>query len=326
MGIRIGRRNFVAALGAALASPLAARAQQSWPSRFVRLVCPIAAGGTIDGTARILAAKLSEIWGQQVVVENKTGAAGNIAAEAVAHADADGYTVYIATFGHAANKFLYPSINYDPVADFAPVSLVGLYPNIMVVPNSSPAHSVKEFIAYAKANPGKLSYASAGYGSSLHLAGELFQRMAGIEMKHVPYRGAAPAFTDLIPGRIDVMFNLVPSGLPLARAGKVRALGVATEQRIAAAPELPTIAESGLPGFEVSSWSGLFVPVRTPPEIVRKISADTVAALADPAIKDKLDTLGVVVVGSTPEGLAKFLKSEMDKWGPVIKDAGIRLN
>ena len=326
MGIRIGRRNFVAALGAALASPLAARAQQSWPSRFVRLVCPIAAGGTIDGTARILAAKLSEIWGQQVVVENKTGAAGNIAAEAVAHADADGYTVYIATFGHAANKFLYPSINYDPVADFAPVSLVGLYPNIMVVPNSSPAHSVKEFIAYAKANPGKLSYASAGYGSSLHLAGELFQRMAGIEMKHVPYRGAAPAFTDLIPGRIDVMFNLVPSGLPLARAGKVRALGVATEQRIAAAPELPTIAESGLPDFEVSSWSGLFAPVRTPPEIVRKISADTVAALADPAIKDKLDTLGVVVVGSTPEGLAKFLKAEMDKWGPVIKDAGIRLN
>jgi tripartite-type tricarboxylate transporter receptor subunit TctC len=323
----IPRRQFIALVGASsLAKPLAVRAQQPWPARFVKLVCPIAAGGTIDGTARIVAAKLSEIWGQQVVVENKTGAAGNIAAEAVAHADADGYTVYIATFGHAANKFLYPSINYDPVADFAPVSLVGLYPNIMVVPNSSPAHSVKEFIAYAKANPGKLSYASAGYGSSLHLAGELFQRMAGIEMKHVPYRGAAPAFTDLIPGRIDVMFNLVPSGLPLARAGKVRALGVATEQRIAAAPELPTIAESGVPGFEVSSWSGLFVPARTAPEIVRKISADTVAALADPAIKDKLDTLGVVVVGSTPEGLAKFLKSEMDKWGPVIKDAGIRLN
>ena len=150
--------------------------------------------------------------------------------------------------------------------------------------------------------------------------------MAGIEMKHVPYRGAAPAFNDLIPGRVDVMFNLVPSGLPLARAGKVRALGVATEQRIAAAPDLPTIAKSGVPGFEVSSWSGLFAPAKTPPEIVKKISTDTIAALADPAFKEKLETLGVVVIGSTPEGLAKFLKSEMDKWGPLIKDAGIRMN
>jgi tripartite-type tricarboxylate transporter receptor subunit TctC len=292
----------------------------------VRLVCPIAAGGTIDGTARILAARLSEIWGQQVVVENKTGAAGNIAAEAVAHADPDGYTIYIPTFGHAANKFLYPAINYDPVADFAPVSLVGLYPNIMVVPNSSPAHDVREFVAHAKANPGKLSYASAGYGSSLHLAGELFQRMAGIQMRHVPYRGAAPAFNDLLPGRVDVMFNLMPSGLPLARAGQIRLLGVATGQRVAAAPDIPTIAEQGVPGFEVSSWSGLFVPAKTPAEIVEKIHAGTVAALADPAVKEKLEKLGVVVVGSSSAGLATFLKSEMDKWGPVIKDAGIRMN
>jgi tripartite-type tricarboxylate transporter receptor subunit TctC len=292
----------------------------------VRLVCPIAAGGTIDGTARILAARLSEIWGQQVVVENKTGAAGNIAAEAVAHADPDGYTIYIPTFGHAANKFLYPAINYDPVADFAPVSLVGLYPNIMVVPNSSPAHDVREFVAHAKANPGKLSYASAGYGSSLHLAGELFQRMAGIQMRHVPYRGAAPAFNDLLPGRVDVMFNLMPSGLPLARAGQIRLLGVATGQRVAAAPDIPTIAEQGVPGFEVSSWSGLFVPAKTPAEIVEKIHAGTVAALADPAVKEKLEKLGVVVVGSSSAGLATFLKSEMDKWAPVIKDAGIRMN
>jgi tripartite-type tricarboxylate transporter receptor subunit TctC len=308
-----------------LAAPRAARAQ-AWPTRYVRLICPIAAGGSIDGTARVLAARLSEIWGQQVVVENKAGAAGNIAAEAVAHAEPDGYTVYIPTFGHAANKFLYPSINYDPVADFAPVSLVGLYPNIMVVPNSSPAHDVKAFIAYAKANPGKLTFASAGHGSSLHLAGELFQRMAGIEMKHVPYRGAAPAFNDLIPGRVDVMFNLMPSGLPLARAGQIRLLGVATAERVAAAPDVPTIAEQGVPGFDVSSWSALFVPVRTPSGIVEKIHAGAVAALADPAVKEKLEKLGVVVVGSSPAALAAFLKSEMDKWGPVIRDAGIKMN
>jgi tripartite-type tricarboxylate transporter receptor subunit TctC len=260
------------------------------------------------------------------VVENRTGAAGNIAAEAMTHADPDGYTIYIATFGHAANKFLYPSINYDRVGDFAPVSLVGLYPNIMVVPNSSPAHNVKEFIAYARANKGKLSYASAGHGSSLHLAGELFQRMAGVELKHVPYRGAAPAFNDLIPGRIDVMFNLLPSSLPLVRAGQLRALGVATERRVVAAPDLPTIAESGMPGFEVSSWSGLFVPVKTPPALVETIHAGTVAALADSVIKEKLEALGVMVIGSTPEELAGFLKAEMDKWGPVIKDTGIKMN
>jgi tripartite-type tricarboxylate transporter receptor subunit TctC len=324
---QLRRRNFIAlAAGAILAGSHRARAEQPWPARFVKLVCPIAAGGTIDATARIVAARLSEIWGEQVVVENKTGAAGNIAAEAVAHADPDGYTIYIATFGHAANKFLYPSVNYDPVADFAPVSLIGLYPNVMVVPNSSPAHTVMEFVAYAKANQGKLSYASAGHGSSLHLAGELFQRMAGIEMKHVPYRGAGPAFNDLLPGRIDVMFNLMPSALPLARAGQLRLLGVATEQRVAAAPDVPTIAESGVPGFEVSSWSGLFAPIRTPPDIVGKINTDTVAALADPAVKEKLEKLGVIVIGSTPEGLAKFLKAEMDKWGPLIKDAGIQMN
>jgi tripartite-type tricarboxylate transporter receptor subunit TctC len=220
------RRDFITAMaGSAIAWPVAAHAAR-WPTQLVRIICPLAAGGGIDATARIVAARLSEIWGQQVVVENKSGASGNIAAEFVARSDPDGYTIYIASFPHATNSYLYPALGYDPVADFAPVTLIGLYPLMMVVPNSSPAHSVKEFIAYAKAS--KLSYASSGHGTSLHLAGELFKRRAGIEMTHVPYRGAGPAFNDLIPGRVDTMINFTASSLPLARQGQLRGLAVAS--------------------------------------------------------------------------------------------------
>jgi len=222
-------------------------------------------------------------------------------------------------------SLLFASLNYDPVADFAPVSLIGTYPNIMVVPNSSPAHSVVEFIAYAKQMRGKLTFASGGRGSSLHLAGELFKRMTGIEMTHVPYRGAAPAFNDLIPGRVDVMFNLLASSLPQARAGQLRALAVTTAQRVAVAPELPTIDEGGVPGFEVSSWLGLLVPARTPEPIVDKLHAATVAALADAPTKRKLEDMGMVVLASAPRELADMVKADMAKWAPVIKEAGISL-
>jgi tripartite-type tricarboxylate transporter receptor subunit TctC len=305
-----------------------ARAQTgspAWPNRHVRLIVPIAAGGAIDGTGRLIAAHLSELWGQQVVVENRPGAATNIAAEHVARSDPDGYTLYMTVPTHAINRFLYPSLSYDSIRDFAPVTLLCAYPNIMVVPNSSPATSVTEFIAHAKTNKGKLSFASAGHGTTLHLAAELFKRMAGIDMVHVPYRGAGPAFNDLIPGRIDVMFNLVASSLPLARNRQLRALAVTTPQRIPAAADLPTVSESGVPGFEVSSWSAFFVPAKTPGDIVRKIHADTVAVLANPAVKTKLEDVGVVIIGSTPDELAVHLKAEMDKWGPIIKQAGITL-
>jgi tripartite-type tricarboxylate transporter receptor subunit TctC len=316
------RRDFITGIAvAAIAGPPAAHAK-AWPAQLVRIVCPLAAGGGIDATARIVAAHLSEIWGQQVVVENKSGASGNIAAEFVARSDPDGYTIYIATFPHATNGYLYPSLGYDPVADFAPVTLIGLYPLMMVVPNSSPAYSVREFIAYARAS--KLSYASSGHGTSLHLAGELFKRRAGIEMTHVPYRGAGPAFNDLIPGRVDAMINFTASSLPLARQGQLRALAVATAKRLEVAPDLPTMAEAGVTGVEVSSWSAFFVPAKTPQDIIRKIHDDTVAVLAEPAVRGKLEQVGVVVIGSTPDELAAFLSAEMDKWGHVIKAANIR--
>ena len=324
----LGRRRFV---GLAAASALvphlfgrSARAQ-AWPNRLVRVICPIAPGGGIDAVARLVAGRLSEVWRQQVVVENRTGGGVNIAAEAVARSEPNGYTVFATPSSLAVAGFLFPSLNYDPVADFAPVSLIGAYPNVMVVPSSSPAHSVKEFIAYAEANRGKITYASGGHGSSLHLAGELFKHMTGIEMAHIPYRGAAPAFNDLIPGRVDVMFNLLASSLPLIKTGKIRGLGVATLERVAVAPDLPTISETGLPGFEMSSWIALFVPARTPPDIIRKMHADTVAALADAATRRKLEDMGVVVVASTPAELTAQFKADMERWGPLIKETGISI-
>jgi tripartite-type tricarboxylate transporter receptor subunit TctC len=323
----ISRRAIVRLAAASALSPaLAGRghAQTSgWPNRYVRLVVPFPPGGGTDAIARVVAGKLSELWGQQVVVENRGGGATNIGTEAVVRAEPDGYTMLLHSMPLAVNKFLFASLSYDPIADLAPVSLLCDYPNIMAVPNNSPAHSVNEFIAHAKANRGKISFASSGHGTSVHLSGELFKRMAGIEMLHVPYRGAGPALNDLIPGRVDVMFNNIGAVLPLIQGGKLRGLAVTTAKRTPAAPELPPIAEAGVPGFDVSSWYAFLLPAKTPPEIIRKIHADTVAALTDPATKQKLEALGVVVRGSSPDELAAFLKAEMDKWGPLIKEAGI---
>jgi tripartite-type tricarboxylate transporter receptor subunit TctC len=266
------------------------------------------------------------MWGQQVVVDNKPGAGGNIASEFVARSAPDGYTLYITAGGLAVNRFLFPSISYDPVADFAPVTLICLFPNLLVVPNASPFRSVGDLIAQARANPGKMTFASPGHGSSPHMSAELFKYMAKVDMVHVPYRGASPAYTDLIAGRVDATFAVMASGLPLVQAGQVRALGVSTANRQPSAPDVPTIAEAGVPGYDTSSWFAFFVPAKTPPEIIQKIHADTVAVLAEPAIKAKLDVLGVVIVGSTPEALGAHLKDEMDKWGPVIKAANIKVS
>jgi len=316
---------FAAVLALSLAAPAAAQTSaQTYPNRFVRLVVPFPPGGGTDAIARVVAGRLSEIWGQQVVIENKGGAATNIGTEAVARAEPDGYTLLLQSMPMAVNRFLFPSLPYDAVADFAPVTLVCDYPNIMAVPISSQPKSVKEFIDYANANKGKVTFASSGNGTSVHLSGELFKRMAGIEMVHIPYRGAGPALNDLLPGRVDVMFNNAGGVLPLIQSGKLRGLAVTTAKRSAAVPELPTIAEEGVPGFDVSSWYAVFAPAKTPPEIVAKASADIVAAITHPVTKERLEQLGVVVVGSTPDGLARHLKAEMDKWGPVIRDAAIK--
>jgi tripartite-type tricarboxylate transporter receptor subunit TctC len=225
----------------------------------------------------------------------------------------------------ATNPFLYPSLSYDPVGDFAPVTMLITQPNLMCVPNSSPAKSVQEFIAFCNDNRGKVTYASSGNGTTLHLSGELFKRLAKVEMTHIPYRGGAPAINDLIPGRVDVIFDNMPSILQHAKGGQVRALAVTTKERVAVVPEIPTIAESGVPGFDVFSWFGFFVPAKTPRQVIAQINSDTNAALVHPPVKSRFEELGANPKGSTEAELAAFLQSETAKWGPVIKDAKIRV-
>jgi tripartite-type tricarboxylate transporter receptor subunit TctC len=325
------RRLIALSAGSALALSLSGRAAWAqtqsldWPNRVVRFIVPFAAGGPTDIVGRVVTEQLSKIWGQQAVIENRGGAGTNIGNEMAARSDPDGYTVLFATASLAVNRSLYRSLSYDPIADFAAVSLVSRFSLFMFVPNSLPTKSVMEFVAYAKAHPGKLTLASPGTGSTPHLAGELLKQMAGIEMTHVPYRGASPALNDLIPGRVDCYFG---SGalLESMRSGQLRGLAVTGAKRDPVAPELPTMAEAGVPGYEVSSWHGLFVPAKTPSEIVRKISVDTIAALADPVVKSKLEQAGYMVVGSSPDELQTLLKSEIDKWSAVIKRIGIKIN
>lgn len=325
----LNRRRFVSLTAASLAAPSIVSSSafaQTFPDRPVRIIVPFPAGGATDVTARIVGARLQEVWGQTVVIENKGGAGGNIAADAAAKADPDGTTLFIVGPGQATNKFLYASLSYDPVADFAPVSLLIKQPNIMCVPNTSTAKSVKEFIDYCNANKGKVSYASSGNGTTLHLSGELFKRLAKVEMTHVPYRGAGPAMNDFLPGRVDVIFDNAPSILPQVKSGSCRALAVTPSARIPAAPELPTIAEAGVPGFDVVSWFAFFYQAKVSKEIIAKVNADTRAALDHPSVKQRLTDLGAEPSGTTPEGLAAHLKAEMDKWGPVITEAKIKID
>jgi tripartite-type tricarboxylate transporter receptor subunit TctC len=322
----LDRRRFAALSSAWALAPTLAQAQApAYPTRFVRLIVPFPPGGGTDAIARVVSAKLSAIWGQQMVVENKGGGATSIGTDTVAKSDPDGYTVLLQSVPLAVNKFLFATLPFDPVADLAPVTLICDYPNVMAVPMSSPAHSVQEFIAYAKANPGKATYASSGHGTSVHLSGELFNKMTGLKLQHIPYRGAGPALNDLIPGRVDVMFNNTGAVMPLIKGGQLRALAVTSFKRSVELPDVPTVSEAGVPGFEVSGWYALFVPAKTPAGVIQKLHADAVIALADPTTKARLEQLGVGVIGSSPEELRLYLKAEMDKWGVIIKEAGIKV-
>ena len=304
-----------------------AGAQALYPNKPVRIVVPFPAGGTTDILARAAAQKLSEAWNQPVIVDNRPGAAGNIGAELVAKAAPDGYTLLMGTVGtHAINASLYSKMPYDHVKDFVPVILVAGVPNVLVVNPNLPVKSMQELIDYAKANPGKLNFASSGNGTSIHLSGELFKTMTGVKMSHVPYKGSSPALTDLIGGQVDLMFDNLPSSLPFIKAGKLRALAVTSTSRAAALPDVPTIAESGVPGFEASSWFGLLAPAGTPRNVVTKVNGDVAKWLASPDAKEKLAAQGANVAGGSPEDFAKHIQTETAKWAKVVKDSGAKID
>jgi tripartite-type tricarboxylate transporter receptor subunit TctC len=319
------RRAFLHFAAGAGALALTTRAgAQEYPTRYVRFIVPFPPGGSADPIARIVGNRLAEMWGQQVVVENRGGAGGNVAAQAAATAAPDGYTLFLGGAFLAKNPFLYPNSGYDPLTDLAPVAKLGEFAGVMTVPNSSPVKSVQEFIAYARARQGKVTFASSGVGADPHMAAELFRKLAGVAMTHVPYRGAGPALADVIPGRIDVIFATLPSTLPLIRSGQVRGLAVTSAKRSEFIPELPTIVESGVPGYDYSAWYALYVPAKTPASIIRKLHDDAVLALASAEVKQRLADIATVVAPSTPGELAGLLKSDMDLWGPIIKAANIK--
>jgi tripartite-type tricarboxylate transporter receptor subunit TctC len=321
------RRRFLQLTGAAALAPFAKIARaDTFPSRVVKLVVGFPPGGGADLASRIVANRLSEIWRQQVIVENRPGAGARLALDAVAHAAPDGYTMLLAPGSPLVQPLLFSTLTFDPAADFAPVSLVGTYPDIIVVPNSSPFQNLQDFIAHAKANPGKMSWASPGVGTVPHLAGELFKHMAGIEMTHVPYRGVTQGLmSDFIAGRLDLMFNTTGSLLQPVRSKQVRGLAVTTAQRFPSEPELPTVVEQGVAGYDVSSWYGIYLPAKTPPDIIKKMNADMVAMLSEPAIQQKYEPLGVLAQGSTPAELAAKNEADAALWGPIIKEANIKV-
>jgi tripartite-type tricarboxylate transporter receptor subunit TctC len=329
MAMTLLRREFLRLGAAALATPalpgIASTQAAAWPTRVVRMIVGFPPGGGADAAARIAAARLSEIWGQQVIIENKGGAGGNIAHDAAAHAAPDGTTILFSPSSLPIMPLLYPALNYDPIADFVPISTLGKYPNLIVVSKDSSINSLKEFIDRAKANPGKVTFATPGIGTTPHFTAELLKKMAGIDITHVPYRGvAAGAMSDLLTNRIDSMLNTTGSLLQAVRSGQVRGLAQSTPQRSPLAPELPTFAEAGVPGFNVASWYGLFAPAKTPPEIVKKMHDDTAKMLTEPETKKKYEVLGIEAASATADQMAALMKSEIALWTPIIQAANIK--
>jgi tripartite-type tricarboxylate transporter receptor subunit TctC len=304
-------------------------ARDDFPTRPIQMIIPFSAGGPTDIVGRVMGAKMGELLGQQFVVENKTGAGGNIGAEAVAKAAPDGYTILMATVStNAINPGLYKHLPYDAVRDFAPLGRVGVTPTLLLVHPSIAATDVKGLIDLIKTNPGKYNYGSSGLGSILHLCGEEFKSLAGgLDITHVPYKGSAPMDTDLMGGQITMAFDATPTALPLAKSGKLRALGAGMAKRVAAMPDLPTLQEQGLKGYECYTWNALLAPARTPKPIADKLNATINKALADPAVSSALEKAGIdPTPGSTPETTAEFVKAELAKWAPIIKASGAQID
>jgi tripartite-type tricarboxylate transporter receptor subunit TctC len=315
------------AAGVSLAAFSTLAAAQAWPSKPIKYVVPFAAGGTTDILARTISEKLSVALGQPVVVENKPGAGGGVGAAEVAKAAPDGYTIMGGTIStHAINASLYKNLPYDPVKDFAAITLIARVPNMLVINNDIPAKNVAELIQLMKANPGKWSFASSGNGTSQHLSGELFKGMAGVEMQHIPYKGSPPALTDVMGGQVNMTFDNITTAWTLAKSGKLRALAVTTAKRSPVAPDVPTLAESGLPGYEVGSWQGVFAPAGTPPDIVKRLNAEIVKIINSPDVQKKLLELGAEPVGNSSEEFSALVKTEVVKWGDVVKKSGAKVD
>lgn len=310
---------------AAVGTPVWAQDDASnWPNKPVKWVVPFPPGGAMDAIARTLGEVASRKLGQPFIVENKAGAGGNIGADYVAKQPADGYTLMITSIGMATNGALYNKLSYNPIKDFAPVSLLAVVPNVLVVsPHQKDIKSAKDLVAKAQQNPDKLTYASAGNGTSIHLAGANFTALTGVKMLHIPYRGSGPAITDLLGGQVDVMFDSITSARPHIQAGKLKALGVTTKTRSTSLPDVPTLAEAGITGYEVSPWFAAFMPAGTPPAIVEKLGKTLNEAMTDPEVKKRLDFIGAEPIGSSPQALGQHLKTETERWTALIKSAGI---
>jgi tripartite-type tricarboxylate transporter receptor subunit TctC len=321
---RYRRRDFLATLALATL-PLSGRSQSSYPSRPVKLLVGVPPGGTTDLVARVVGDQLGRQLGQPIVIENRGGAGGNIAAEAAAKSPADGHTLFLGPVGTMTiNPFVYAKMPFDTQRDFVAISQLTSLPIVMVVHPGVPAKNLREFIAYARARPGQASFASGGNGTQTHLAGEMLKSMTGIDMLHVPYKGTSPAMVDLLAGRVTAMFDQIATALPHIRSGKLVAIGVTTARRAPVAPEIPTLAESGAPGFDATTWHGLFAPAGTPREIISRLNAEVVKALGNAELIERFKANGVDPVSSSPEQFAAMVQAEIDRWRDAVKAAGLK--